>query len=192
MKTMQNKVTNNKAIEKDITKPSFPIVTETVFFYGKCTQFCNYELGVTGKFQADSGKLEVKFPFKKGEYLSFVELFRRRQIAFVKQPNKNCPLPINDPNWHKKQINSNKDIPSVCQDLCHYDEENEYLTISMSIGNDYALDYGTYIKTRAFLVIFLYLIKVIFVLLINYLLYLHLLFQLFYLQILLNLMVFHI
>lgn len=149
MKTMQNEVTNNQTIEKEIIKPSFPDVTETVFCYGKCTRFSNQQLGIKGEFLADSGKLEVKVSFKKGEYLAFVKLSGNSQIAFVKQPNKDCPLPLKDPGWHKAKINSNEDIPLVCKDLCHYDEENECLTFLMFVGNDYVLDYGTYPSSQS-------------------------------------------
>ena len=83
MKTMQNEVTNNQTIEKEIIKPSFPDVTETVFCYGKCTRFSNQQLGIKGEFLADSGKLEVKVSFKKGEYLAFVKLSGNSQIKIA-------------------------------------------------------------------------------------------------------------
>lgn len=150
MKTMQNEqATINQSNENKIISHPLPDITKTEFFYGECKQFSNDELGITCDFDARSGRLEVNLSFKKGEFLSFVELAdSRRQIGFLKQPHSDCPLPFKSSNLCRKQINSNEDIPADCKDLCHFDKENEILTILMFVPHDYALDYGTYPKSN--------------------------------------------
>jgi hypothetical protein len=134
MKTMQNEVTKNETLPK---------VSKTVFFYGEGKTFIDDATKIAGEFYT-GGKLIVKIHLKKGEYLLYSEIPQRQMFTFVRQLDNNHPLYLDDPKWHRSLINSSKDIPSIYSDLCYYDEENECLTISLSVCNDYAIDYGTY------------------------------------------------
>lgn len=167
MKTMQNEVTHNETIKKEISKPSFPDVRQCVLFYNNSQdiQFSNLELGITGNFfhqRFDNDKIEIKIHFKKGDYLSYGSLEQIPNI-FLIQPNKDCPFlkyhsfawdeagvvcTTDNAGWIKKQINSNKDIPEICNEICSYDVENECLTIYMLIPHDYVLEYGTIPETQ--------------------------------------------
>lgn len=117
-----------------------PEVNKSVFFYGESKEFSNNELGITGEYHADSGKLEVRMPFERGAYFLFLDYW---QLIISKQPNESDPFPLSSEEWVKKQINSDEDIPEECRSFCHYDEKNNMLVVTLSIPYDYALDYGT-------------------------------------------------
>lgn len=131
---------NNSNLE--FTRKPLPDVYNVEFFYDKNVEFSNDELGITGNYNSNSGKVEVKLPFEKGAYLLFLN-YVGKQLMFSKQPteSENLPLPLDG--WIKKQITSDEDIPAECHNFCHYDELNQILTVTLTVPYDYALNYGT-------------------------------------------------